>query len=592
VTPESIEDRAARVYGLFKRARLDAAGKGWEHWNLEIFGFLCCAYFFLVAIFLEPELWLQEWLPAPFNRPIPDFIALLLLPILPFNGWLISRFLSIKTPEIGLPRWLLIIRFIVASLPVCNLLIIPLWRSISEGRQGKLLQASRTSRLILALDLTRERDHLPIKLRFRWLYRSGFFMIWLAAGVLPLLIWARWLANATIFDLCREESIFAVAAALHVGMFISMACFARPIIRKQYTTRRRRILLYTLLILFLFGLPGALLAYFFFAFFIETSREPLSSHAFDRRSAIDRLPLWTSLQRMLRQQWQGISWSRQWQRPSTLNHVKRMNPADMKVIGFYRLKALFLPLESGAFLATLSSLAIWSPHLTSPLSAAIRWMTYTAISLALLGLAVHIVGLLANCLRISLMDPLSRNAYGRYLFLTQTAFLAGTQGAFLVMGDQIPEFGVLLGMSSVLCTLILAVSLILSMGQLQDRPGLAIWAFLFLSIGVLGAFIGLKGQDDSRPIVHTLKTLAILSPLWGFGLFLALGGWLLRPFSWRHASDQRLPLRFRVALTVMIATSVLPLGGLALPFWIYARHRIWPRYEPLLYKLHGEGHAP
>jgi hypothetical protein len=52
--------------------------------------------------------------------------------------------------------------------------------------------------------------------------------------------------------------------------------------------------------------------------------------------------------------------------------------------------------------------------------------------------------------------------------------------------------------------------------------------------------------------------------------------WLLRPFGLREALRV---LRPRWKIGLLLLTFFAPLGGLAVPFWIYARHRWWPVWE-------------
>ena len=117
-----------------------------------------------------------------------------------------------------------------------------------------------------------------------------------------------------------------------------------------------------------------------------------------------------------------------------------------------------------------------------------------------------------------------------------------------------------------------------------------LWSFFFGSLAALGFLIGVDGRIH-QPSLEFLRWLTALSPLWSLSLFLALGAWLLRPFSWRHILERRLPLRLRAALAFVTLTGVIPLGGIAIPFWIYAQHRLWPRYEKLLWNLEGRGTA-
>lgn len=89
-------------------------------------------------------------------------------------------------------------------------------------------------------------------------------------------------------------------------------------------------------------------------------------------------------------------------------------------------------------------------------------------------------------------------------------------------------------------------------------------------------------HPGANPALDLLKTTTVSSLFYSPLLFLAFGGWLLHPFSFRHAFNRKFPPRLRGAIAFVSLTAALPLGGLAAPFWIYARHRIWPRYEPLL----------
>ncbi len=52
--------------------------------------------------------------------------------------------------------------------------------------------------------------------------------------------------------------------------------------------------------------------------------------------------------------------------------------------------------------------------------------------------------------------------------------------------------------------------------------------------------------------------------------------WLLRPYRWRDLFDPRFPSQLRALLASL---AVMPLGGLAVPLWIFLRHRWWPRAE-------------
>jgi len=102
--------------------------------------------------------------------------------------------------------------------------------------------------------------------------------------------------------------------------------------------------------------------------------------------------------------------------------------------------------------------------------------------------------------------------------------------------------------------------------------GMLLWTELIVLSGFLI-------YQPATPLARSLEIALVLTPVWSLGLFLALGRWLLRPFTLRHLADPRLPFRSRAILAGVALTAALPLGGIAIPFWIYAHHRLWPGME-------------
>jgi hypothetical protein len=272
-----------------------------------------------------------------------------------------------------------------------------------------------------------------------------------------------------------------------------------------------------------------------------------------------------------------MPWFSQWRRPAGLTRSEGQGRKDQEIIALYRLKTLLLVLES----MSLTVLLFRIPSLRVVLSTGLRPAFWTAVALAGTGAMIQTVGLLARLFRAPrLSEHLSRHPYGRYLLLTQAAFLAGTYGGVVLMQASIEQFGMLLCLCMALCTTFTAFLLILPISV--SKPDMTLWGLLYLALLALGGLIGLEGEGWRSNLLSFFLLSAALSPLWSLGLAFALGGWLVRPFSLRHVFDRRLPRRFRMALGFTIVSAALPFGSLAVPFWIYARHRLWPRYEPLL----------
>lgn len=562
------EDRETRVRRRFKRARLDAMGRGfWEHWRMENCAFLVGMYSMILILFLEPALWSSSWPADAIDVRIPGALAAALLLILPFNGWLIDRFLSGKTPgETFLPWRLLLFRRLSASLPLVGLYAISLWRETLERKPLK--QASRSVRL----DLSRKRIRLPAGARSRIFYRSGSFFVWLAGSLLPLLVWVVWLAQTTALGSRRRPVIAGACVLLHLISGLSMAQHFRIELQSPATQGWRRSLLSVAPILWLLAIPGMVLG--FAAFLLaDPPRKSLVWQTHASRAGVRRNPHWRVLQRGLRQRWQGKPWFLQWRRPTGLSRSEGVGYAEAQVTAFYRLKTLLLTLEGAAFFgATL--IASWN--------AAFPKVLWTAAALVGVGIVVQGIALVARLLRVSrLGEGLSHHPYGRYLLLTQVALVAGLYGAALRMAGQVQQLGVLLCLVGALCAVTSVLFLFLPPAVSPNGSDMTLWAILFLSFSAWGALIALDGEAG-QPSLVVLGILTILTPLWSLGLFCGFGGWLLRPFSWRHVFDRRLPRRLRTILGFVVLTAAVPLGGLAIPFWIYVRHRVLSRYEPLL----------
>ncbi len=580
MTNESFDKRAFLVHSRFRQTRLAGAGRGlWEHWDWSHGSFTASSYMLIVMFFLEPTLWDVPWPPAPFNLTIPNPVALslLLLPLL--TGWLLDQYLSLKTPdEASFPRWLLSLRFLAASLPLLELYVLPGWRAFLLHRASRKLKSHHR---IAHLNLSRVRGSLPSGLRVRRLYESGF-SIAAAVSWFPLLIfWACWLANTPTLGPHHRVAILGTCVVLHATFFASTAHITHLGLKESRSAGWKRLLAYGVLLCGFLPLPLAMLG-FAVPVSLESSRNILVWSAYTRRAEAARLPLWTRVQGAMRDRWQRLPWFLQWRRPAGLKAPERATQSDAERTALYRLKALLLLLDGAALFIGLSALAARVSQLMVKIGLLFHWVALISIALAFTGLIIQSIGSLAHLLRIlRLADGLNHHPYGRYLLLTQLALLAGIEGAFLVGAGKVEQFGILLFWSADLCGLYVGLRLI--MQSSAPSSNLSLWGCLFMAVSCLGGLIYLD-VGNRQQLVHLLYILTLLAPLWSLGLFLALGGWLLRPFSWWHVFDRRLPRRLRAVLAFVALTAALPLGGLAIPFWIFARHRLWPQYVPLLSK--------
>jgi hypothetical protein len=460
------------------------------------------------------------------------------------------------------------------TLPIFGLYAIALWGEFLTRRRSEAPSSAPKAHL----DLSRRRAPLPSGVRFRRFYRSGLFSVWLATSFLPVMVWALWLVKAPSLGSYRWPAILGACFLLHLMVFVCLRRHTRPELKSSACRGWRRAFLLASPFLSLLSTPGVFLA--FSAFLLRSARNTLSGEAHDSRGSAARIPSWKRLQGEARRQWQGKPWSQQWRRPFGLEVPDLDRKEEEQVLRLYRLKTLSLVLESGALLAAVMALAIHFPDLQPRLNAIVRYAMLIAAGAAALGLLVQAVGLSARALRIQdLADGLSRHPYGRYLLLTQAAFLAGFEGEFMLAQRQVKELGILLTAVGILCVTLLSLIVILAPFLKQGPRKLWIWDALFFALSLLGACVAALGERRASLFLTILRISAVLSPLRSLGLFHLLGGWLLRPFSWSQVLDRTMPARLRGTIVLLTLTAALPLGGLAIPFWIYARQRLLPRYE-------------
>lgn len=556
---ENEATRAEEVYRRWRRTALDVMGRSsWAGWTTEDGAFVVSLVSAMMLLLLEPALWFHEW-PPPFlgDRVLswmaPSFLAM------PFQGWLLDRFLSAKTPaERAMPRWLLIVRFVAGSFPLFSFALLPAWRMLLERRPRWAFQGHRP-RPSLCLSRSPSESRSPGRLLH--LYTSGVFGVWMALGFALPLLWAAWLARTA-----QPPMIVAICALLHLVVFTAS---------RFHATRFRQIwrgpLPGVLPWLALLPFPGPMASALSLVI-LETGRNTntLTWSAWARRSTADRLPRWQQLQGALRSRWSAAPWFQQWRRPRLTDRPVRAGELDRDLLSFYRRKTALLLLEGGALVSGLTTLVELFPRLSSAINATFRFTTFFVVALAGIGLIIWSGAAATRLLRLPGLAGSNVGALGRYLLLTSLAFLAGSQAGLLWVEGRQVELGLLVGYSGALLAILAWLFFIPTAAKAHGLGTSALWSLAFLALALVGIPIGLNERFGGWP-GRILAGAALLTPVWSLLLFRRFGHWLARPFLWRDLSDLQLSSRVRTALVFLKWTAILPGGGLAIPAWIALR---------------------
>gem|GEM_PF-4922059 len=515
------------------------------------------------TVLLEIAFW---GTPTPGNQfPVSTRIMVLSFVLAPLSGLLIDRFLEAKTPWNAKPPWQLrILRFLFSCIPCVGLFAVPLW--------GKFLQKAgsrNAAQPFPSLDLARRvepngESAIPWKK-----LRSYLIPISLLLALLQLPLWVLWLTGP--FSGAGKNEVFSACLALHLALAACVAIYAyeaahsdEPIV----AVHRKAAWLLPLLLF----LPSTLvLLLIVFSIRSQKFADPLISSAYTSRVNARSNPLWARSQELLRTSWRKTPLVARWHMPTGLESATEYVPAQDEVRAFYRWKSLLLAGEAGVITWCLFRFPI-AGH---AVMAGLPILAWICALLAATGLLIEVLGGLSHLVRAhGFAKFLDNHPYGRSIFYSHGSLLAGVAGGAFAAQGETKNLGWSLILYFSMFVLASGFFFLFSsyLNQGWRESDLVLWV---VSLFGMALFYLLVLRPASAP---WLRCLMALLPLSAVAYGLARGDRLLYPFSWKDLRDHRLPRNVRRMLTAVAVTAVLPLGTLAIPFWIYARQRLWPRY--------------
>ncbi len=574
------EERFRGIALRWPRHRWDGDGRSrWARWGWRHYLFILIFALLVSVSMVEKTLSDNgEKQPWPFFGWLAEspsgFAALAVLILL--NGWFIDRGLADRTTFEGtLPDWLRYFRRVSVAIPILGLYAIPVWYWVTQSCPAWAFRSSATNQLDLSNPRIKPVGALPLlRLQIDSLRRtqsSSFlaYTLWMIAGqIAPWLGLLSWITTADSLSPDRRAAL----AGLSISFRILACTFAMQygVLRGRQVRARgwRLFVLRFAPILFLFPFPFFIVGFVPWMIAVGEEEESLTGRSWERKDQASP--------QAARARWAS--------RPSTLSTDRESSEVMEARSAFHRLKTLLLFLDAGAlaWVLTLAGQPLFSFN-SLPLRQIAPYLF-----LAALGLTAEGVLLAQRLLGWFRRQELSSLPYGRSVTFTQLTLIAGLLFGSLLAVDKAAIAGHLLvvtGLSAVLLSALIfgPASFLLARPRNQTFTTLS-WALLFFETFVVGAVM--YSQPELAPPFVALFHIALaFTPAWSIALFFGLGGWLIHPFRLRHLFDRRLPGATRGVLAGVVLTTALPFGGLAIPFWIYAQNRLWPRYEPLLWSL-------
>lgn len=536
----------SEIQRRWPRYRWDYLGRSrWESWPPERYFGLGMAAGIGAATFLELALLSgSPWTFLALGLHPEGQTLILLLAAL--NAWTLNRWVAGHTgDDRRLSPSLRVLRPLTLGVPVLGLATIPAWKWIAETHPAwAFREAGCGSRL--SVDAPRwirpvARAELQLRIHGQ---RLPWLIAWMiACQAIPALGALSWLQGSGSFNGPRRILLVIVCAFLHL-----VAALCAALLQRQSPVDAPRSLpRITPWLLLLPGLGIVLLATLSPRSLYPREESLLVRTAYEKRQA-RALPL-----------------------GPLLGPTLRLSSAELHRRAFFRLKTFLLALDAAA-LSWLGSWIGWNMAPEAP-GVLLLLPILPGLLLAMAGQAAEWTG------RWPSLREMNRHRYGLFLALAPAVLLSGfLLGSLQAQGDvtTVGKLLVVLALSSLWLTVGAILLSSLASRSVQAEATVALWFLLWFELICCGIVLTI---DPDSPLAGILTVSFLLSPIWSLGLYLALGQRLLKPFTLRHLADPRLPFRNRLILGAVALSALLPLGGLAIPFWIYVYHRSWERLE-------------
>jgi len=542
------------------RSKVAARGIWWRRWKRADISFLIGTTLAFVLLPLDAAAWGTD-ATLPFLDllgTVPTGVLwVLAVALIVGNTLILDALLTIGTPDtLVVKAPVRHLRLLACGVPLLGLYVINFWQWVLARRPPWAVASRDLKPPALGGSFRRATAQVLAQrsvaaLAILWLY---------GANLLLLLAWSSMLSVSQGMNI-RTYETFALHISLHAVVFCCLVDYLRDAFRKKTVERWRRALLWALPPLSLpFALGGVI---GLLGLETESEKTLCGSAAYFHGGGARRPVVWAHLQ-------------------GTLDK----SPGHLTAL--YRLKTFLLALDTLAVGWLVSLLAGQRPSWQAFVNHTIALLTLPA----LVGAAAVLLLTASRTLVRSLESPqrrtlLDAHAYGILLALGLVAAALGLNvGAWLQQGEG--QQAALLVMSLIALGMVIVGLAIVVRPWLrksdlrrEDRHDGAVWLFFFFALLLASGLMALD-EDRTRTYADILIAVAVLSPLWHVALAVTFQGWLLRPYRLRMLLGGRYPRRLTWRPAFLLTTLALPLGGLAVPCWIFMRHRNWPSFEPPL----------
>ncbi len=585
-------DRLLAVYKGWRRAGRSPMHFSWRKPDASGPAFFAFAGLLLILVTpVDAALWGYGDDAHLWVHPLPvtgRTLLWMLLPVGLINALLIHRLLSRKTPADRSTRWpLLASRWLASSLPLFGLAVVPVWHRLLKDRPAWMFSSTVA---LSDLALGRSRKWPLLEHRISSLDRH-LLLVAVVNNCAFLVLASQWIQRAEPAspDLrWRPGLLFSIA--LHLLMFAGTIWYLRGEIARARTERLRSLALLLLTACLLPPIPVFSFLVFVLLLLVNpthTAEDTLIHALVSQRGTARQLPAWLELREKVQQSRRAFPWRRRPLAPhETRQERSQASEETRRVRLLLRRKTLLLIPDTMASSLVVMLLAKSWPWTSLLLEAGLACA-------GLLALPLLITGVAALGIRAAFRQEadgrrpgfLDQHPFGFYLARTAGLFFLGLMAGHVWRRGQIELLEKLFLFAGVAGLGIIGLKAgRQALRQLFDHEETRFSAWSSTR-DLLRQVLSIVGLMAAAGFVLALAQLGLerlfvigwlaCSVLWGAGLARADLPWLLRPSPGQQTSPG-LPLSWRMAVIFIRITAVLPLGGLAVPFWLLAGRRLKP----------------
>lgn len=560
-------------------------------------GILCSLFYslqflYLDSIFFNNKIVTKEIISNPILIPI-IFIGVLITYFI--NLWLINSELIYRSLSNmkQYKRWINCARFLISGIPLWGLLILPLWKWIEETKPSWAIRKnmqlkSKKNNKKYSNDFNIQRKNTIVCNKLKWIgfhFNQKIGPVWYTLINFTIILLITFIF-IHFYSIKIINSFLAKVFILsfHILIFLFLMLLSNIQVKMYNFSGIRKIILILVPFIFLVPVPGlfiiGLTIYLILLPKKNIKEQTLIFKAIEEQNKGSSD--WFNLETKILQYKKMVTWWRHFFLeifPLT-SHIF-INSLNKFFFPFAWVKCLSLISEFAGLTWILCWLGTKNSTLNEILKVTLMILVYLFIGLFILGLLFAIFRFIQKIMRIS--SPLDGYPYQTFGILISICILTGFCIGFLCFQQDFKlAFYILIAITSLL---ILSRGFFIILSKFLNIQKEIPWddnemkLFLIVVSILLVLFVNIINKNEMVSTTTLLANIFILHYFISTIMGIFCLNKLLGKFNPNDMFSNSLPISLRIIIAIIVLTTIIPTGGIGIPFLIFSYHKLLPHYE-------------